>query len=95
MRSDLSGPRLGIPQSDAPVVPEIIVSSMTDSLMIAANGKRHTMAAAGTYYWPDLILCSNYDSIRFEGTASLFGNVSLKMLPTSLTRKITQSGTKL
>lgn len=62
---------IGIPQSDAPVVPEIIVSSVTGSLTISANGKRHTVTAAGTYYWPDFILYSNYDSIRFEGTATV------------------------
>ena len=62
---------ISIPQSDAPVVPEIIVSSVTDSLTITANGKRHTVTAAGTYYWPDFILYSNYDSIRFEGTATV------------------------
>lgn len=60
-----------VPQSDAPVVPEIIVTAITGSLKVTANGKIHTVSAMGTYYWPDFILYSNYDSIRFEGEATV------------------------
>lgn len=60
-----------VPQSDAPVVPEIIVSAITDTLTVTANGSSHAITESGNYYWPDFILYSNYDSIRFEGNATI------------------------
>lgn len=60
-----------VPQSDAPVVPQITVSSLTGTLTVSANGMTHTVTANGTYYWPDFILYSNYDTITFSGNATV------------------------